>query len=236
MINPEEKNIKNKIDNLSDIDLFINDSQLWERLETRLVQKKTRKNRFALYWLSAGAVVISLSFYLFLSPANTSPLTHSVTKNTATSIPQPNPETIIQYKPVTPKITQRPTTNVVEHVTLKDSLQDNTMPQKILATDVVILHSIDIPVLSEHSKDLLQYPIVFKAQRVTTLSLPTIPDEMMERESFARRALRQIRNFNTEGKIDLRELNIEPRNVWAYLERSFFHDTTKTTKLNPYKP
>jgi hypothetical protein len=49
----------------------------------------------------------------------------------------------------------------------------------------------------------------------------------LKRERFSKRLFRQIKSFNTEGKIDWRELNIEPRNVWAYLERNSKKDSTK---------
>lgn len=229
----EERNIKNKIDKLSDIDVFFNDSNLWDRVENRLDQKKTRKNRFAWYWFAAS-VMVGLSFYFFLSTTNNPPLTHSVTKNTATSILQPKTKTIAQSMPDALK-THVIKKNSVEPIIVKDSVQNNEMQKRLILPELRQLNSIDKPLVAEHSKDIFQHPIEFKAQRVTTLLLPVIPDEMMERESFAKRALRQIRNFNTEGRIDLRELNIEPRNVWAYLERSFFHDTTKITKLQPLK-
>ena len=81
--------------------------------------------------------------------------------------------------------------------------------------------------LEIYNQKTIVYEPKFKVQQVTIVDFPVIPDEMMKRESFAKRAFRQLKSFNTEGKIDWRELNIEPRNVWAYLERNFKYDTTK---------
>ncbi|RYU92930.1 hypothetical protein [Emticicia agri] len=232
---PEEKNIKNKIDNLSDIDVFFNDSQLWERVEAGLDQQEVRISVSVWYWVAASVVLVGLSFYFFLYPATTPPLTHTVIKNTATSIPQSRTEITSQTKPDTPKngVSKKA---IITPMPIQDSIQPDEVQEKMLITEVTPLNSISKTLETENSKDLRKYPVAFKAQRVTTLELPLIPDEMMARESFARRALRQIKNLNTEGKIDLRELNIEPRNVWAYLERSFFHDTTKITTPKSLKP
>lgn len=230
----EEKNIKNKIDTLTDIDVFFNDSHLWERVEARLDQKKNRKSLVVWYWVAAGTVIISLLFYFSLSTTTTRQKNIAMTKNTATSIPQLKPEITVQTRSYTPKIPVAKK-NVVKTITVKDSIQDNRMQGKLQLSDVTQLNPINKTLISGNAKDLSQQPIVFKAQRVTTLDLPIIPDEMMQRESFAKRALRQVRNFGSEGKVDLRELNIEPRNVWAYLERSFFHDTTKITTTKTLK-
>ncbi len=230
---PEEKDIKSKIDNLSDLDLFFNDSHLWERVEGRLEQKKSRKNILALYW-AAASIAIGLSFYFFLSPTTIPPVNIATTKSTATSTPQLKPEIAIRTKILIPKVL--PVKNsTIASVAMKDSVETYELNEKLLSTDVKTLSTIAKPIESTNFKDLLQHPIIFKAQRVTSLTFPVIPDAMMERESFAKRALRQIKNFNTEGKIDLHELNIEPRNVWAYLERSFFHDTTKIINTKPPK-
>lgn len=230
---PEEKDIKSKIDNLSDFDLFFNDSHLWERVEARLEQKKSRKNILALYWVAAS-IAIGLSFYFFLSPTITPPPDIATTKNTATSTPQLLPEIAIRTKTLIPKVLPVKS-NTINPVLIKDSVETHELEERLISTDVETLSAIDKPIESTNLKDILQHPVIFKAQRVTSLTLPVIPDQMMERESFAKRALRQIKHFNTEGKVDLRELNIEPRNVWAYLERSFFHDTTKIINTKPPK-
>ncbi|GAB3506611.1 hypothetical protein [Emticicia fontis] len=231
---PEEKDIKNKIDNLSDLDLFFNDSDLWERVEERLEQKKSRKNLLAWYW-AAASLVVGSTFYFFLSPTDTPQSTYGVTKNTATiSTTTEKPTIVARLEPSVPKVLLRKN-NTIQPVLANDSVETKEFEERLLTLDVARLQSIDKPIESTTSKDLGLHPIAFKAQRVTSLILPVIPDRMMERESFAKRALRQMKHFNTEGKVDLRELNIEPRNVWAYLERSFFHDTTKVTNTKPPK-
>ncbi|RFS18412.1 hypothetical protein [Emticicia sp. C21] len=230
---PEEKDIKSKIDNLSDLDLFFNDSDLWKRVEGKLDKKKSRKNILALYW-AAASIAIGLSFYFFLSPT-IPPVDIATTKSTATSTPQLTPEIVIRTKTLIPKVLPVKNSTIPPAV-MKDSVESYELNERLLSTDVETLSAIAKPIESTNFKDILQYPVVFKAQRVTSLNFPVIPDQMMERESFAKRALRQIKHFNTEGKIDLRELNIEPRNVWAYLERSFFHDTTKIISSKPLKP
>lgn len=231
---PEEKDIKSKIDNLSDLDLFFNDSDLWKRVEERLDQKKSRKTLFAWYWVAAS-VVIGLSFYFFVTPTITPQSAYDVTKKPATiSATTVKPEIEIRTKSLIPKVLAV-RSNTINHLSTKDSVETHEVKEKLLSADIAALNAINKPIESTNFKDLLQHPVFFKAQRITSLNLPEIPEKMMERESFARRALRQIKNFNTEGKIDLRELNIEPRNVWAYLERSFFHDTTKTTHIKSPK-
>ena len=231
---PEEKDIKSKIDNLSDLDLFFNDSNLWERVEKELDKKKGRKTVLAWYWAAASLVIIGLSFYFFLTPANTPQSDIAATKTATTSTTTLKLEISVRPKIFIPKVLPAKN-NTINPVSTNDSVESHESEERILSTDILVLTSIDKPIESTYSKDLLQRPIIFKAQRVTSLTLPVIPDKMMERESFAKRALRQIKHFNTEGKVDLHELNIEPRNVWAYLERSFFHDTTKITNTKPPK-
>jgi hypothetical protein len=231
---PEEKDIRSKIDNLSDLDLFFNDADLWKRVEARLDQKKSRKTLFAWYWVAAS-IAIGLSFYFFIHPTADPQSTIVATKKTATiSTTTIKPEVAIRTKTLIPEVLPVKS-NTINHLITKDSVENHESAERLLNTDIAALHAIKKTIESTNFKDLLQHPIAFKAQRVTSLTLPVIPDEMMERETFARRALRQIKQFNTEGKIDLRELNIEPRNVWAYLERSFFHDTTKIILTKPPK-
>lgn len=223
---PEEKNIKNKIDNLSNLDVFFNDSHLWELVEGRLDQEKAQRRLSAWYWVAASVVLVGVSFYAFLVSTITPPINIATTKTVSTTILQEPPEIIVQPKSITPKTSLRKS-RTVTLIIIKDSIQSVEQNGKLLANEITKLNSIDKPLVFANTKDLLQYPIDFTAQRVTTLSLPVIPDAMMKQESFGKRALRQLKNFNTEGKIDLRELNIEPKNVWAYLERSFIHDTIK---------
>ena len=231
---PEEKDIKNKIDNLCDLDVFFNDSHLWERVEARLDQKKKHRSILGWYWMAASLIIGALS-YFFLLPAATNPQSkYIVTKPAATPTTIIKPRIGIELKPHTPP-TSLSKNKEIEPIPIKENTEETKPEEKLLTVEVTQLNAINKTLLITTPKDILQHPIAYKAQRVATLTLPVIPDKMMERESFAKRALRQVRHFNTEGKIDLRELNIEPLNVWAYLERSFFHDTTKITNTKPPK-
>ena len=114
---------------------------------------------------------------------------------------------------------------LVKPETQKDNGKIEETNERLTLTSLNYLKTTGKLSLPVSTKDTILYAITYKAQRVTTMNLPVIPDAMMKRESFAKRAFRQIKSFNTEGKIGWRELNIEPRNVWAYLGRSFIADT-----------
>ncbi|MCU0326378.1 MAG: hypothetical protein MUF45_14160 [Spirosomaceae bacterium] len=224
----EEQNIKNKIDDLSDLDLYLDDSQLWGRLEERLDEKKnTRRNAAWLWSMAASLLIGGLFYWVFIIKSSRSENITFHHQNIATKSTQTKaihkPKDAVKYKPIQ---TQKEAQVVDNQLSIEESGEvllgkrltyktENIEPKK--SFDSVLITSKNI-----------NPTINFNTQNVTVLNLPIIPDEMMKREGFAKRLFRQIKNFNTEGKIDWRELNIEPRNVWAYLERNFRYDTTKT--------
>lgn len=227
----EEQNIKKKIENLSemeftDLDMDFDDADLWNKLEARLDEKEPRK--FKPLWLWWAAASLLLGVFLFNS-FNENPhvqVINEVTKPTTTTKSTPKKE-----KPIEAGSKRRYETKATKPQ--KEILGEEVIKEEILNRKQLDfqLSSIDFsPKFDSISvnKKTIVYEPKFKAQQVTIVDFPVIPDELMKRESFAKRAFRQLKSFNTEGKIDWRELNIEPRNVWAYLERNFKYDTTKT--------
>ncbi|PLK43143.1 hypothetical protein [Emticicia sp. TH156] len=221
---PEEQNIKEKIDGLSDLDVFFNDTKLWERLEPRLEQSKARKQKAVWLWAAACLAITGLSFYFYLLPVDKQQKIYAVTPPPAKSN-----TTITKEKPapLKQKVNKLQRVALPKPETKKENVEIEETNERLMLTDLNYLKTTGKLSMLPSAKDTVQYAITYKAQRVTTLNLPVIPGEMMKRETFAKRAFRQIKSFNTEGKIDWRELNIEPRNVWAYLGKSFIVDTSQ---------
>lgn len=221
----EEQNIKHKIENLSegefaDLDMDFDDTDLWNRLEERLDEKKPRKQKPLWLWWVAASLLLGVFFFVDFKESES---------NIQTMVsPKKNSVKLREELRVTPwSKTNKQKTIQKEAITNIPLVEKPAEEQKKLNIKLE-------PLLSKSHFDSLTYnpkTIVyepkFKVQQVTIVDFPVIPDEMMKRESFAKRAFRQLKSFNTEGKIDWRELNIEPRNVWAYLERNFKYDTTK---------
>lgn len=229
----EELNIKHKIENLSegefaDLDMNFDDTDLWNRLEARLDEKKPRKPKTLWLWWAAASLLVGVFFFNNFSENPSSQVLKSDKRPLKTTKSTPKKEEVIEKGIKTNyeiKITE-PKNEI--HLKLDEKLlEEDFLTKKQIDFE---LSSIDFnPKLDSISvtKKMIVYEPKFKVQQVTVVDFPVIPDEMMKRESFAKRAFRQLKNFNTEGKIDWRELNIEPRNVWAYLERNFKYDTTK---------
>lgn len=222
----EEQNIKHKIENLSegdfaDLDLDFDDTDLWNRLEARLDEKKPRKQKTLWLWWAAASLFLGVFFFVDFK--------ESESNIQAMVSPKKNFVKLREELRVTPwskknkqKIIQK------EAITNIPLVEKQAEEQKKLNIKLEpLLSKSNFDSLTYNPKTITYEPR-FKVQQVTIVDFPVIPDELMKRESFAKRAFRQLKSFNTEGKIDWRELNIEPRNVWAYLERSFKYDTTKT--------
>lgn len=228
----EEKNIKQKIENLShmdmsDIDLYFDDANLWNRLEERLDEKKPRKPKFLWLWWTAASLLIGVFFINKLTQnsenqaINTSINPIETTKSTPKRIEKT--QAVNKHKK---EIEGTPNTLVFKP---KEAIsQEEFLTEKPINAELSKIYSKPKFDSISVNKKTIVYEPKFKVQQVTVVDFPVIPDEMMKRESFAKRAFRQLKSFNTEGKIDWRELNIEPRNVWAYLERNFKYDSTKT--------
>ncbi len=227
----EEQNIKQKIENLSDLDIFFDGSDLWNRLEEKLDKKEVKKPTFL--WLWAAAACIVLGMFLFVE-LREKPLQQSlvlekedngiVAKYPTRSVGRPNPSPIGGGRN-----NSLPIGESWEGITLQSTdnqIVTKEIEQKQLNFELTKLNPKTKIDSIYFNKKAIAYEPKFKAEQVTIVDFPLIPDAMMMRESFAKRAFRQLKNFNTEGKIDWRELDIEPRNVWAYLERNFKYDTT----------
>ncbi len=229
----EELNIKHKIENLSesefaDLDMSFEDSDLWNRLEERLDEKKPRKQKPLWLWWVAASLLLGVFFFNKFSENTQSQVLKSEINPIKTTKSTPKKEEVIEKE-------------IKNNYRIKVAKPQNEIPlkpdEKLLKEEFLIKKQIDFelsridfqPKLDSISvnKKTIVYEPKFKAQQVTIVGFPVIPNELMKRESFAKRAFRQLKSFNTEGKIDWRELNIEPRNVWAYLERNFKYDTTK---------
>jgi hypothetical protein len=215
----EEQHIKQKIENLSDLDFYVDDADLWNRLEGRLDEKKPQKPKFL--WAAAASLIIGMFFFVRFEE-NTPPK--------ITILPKENIKT--QTEQATKFTPKKDSKIIVKQKTLNNESVDSQVfveeigQAKRLAFELDELSFKDnFDSLSFNKKAISVQP-KFKLQQVTVVDFPIIPDEMMKREVFAKRLFRQVKSFNTEGKIDWRELNIEPRNVWAYLERNFKYDTT----------
>lgn len=221
----EEQNIKKKIENLSemeftDLDMDFDDTDLWNKLEERLDEKKPRKQKPLWLWWAAASLLLGVFFFVDFK--------ESESNIQAMVFPKKNSVKLREELHVTPwskknkqKIIQK------EAITNRPLVEKPAEEQKKLDIKLeLLLSKSNFDSLTYNPKTIAYQP-KFKAQQVTIVDFPVIPDELMKRESFAKRAFRQLKSFNTEGKIDWRELNIEPRNVWAYLERNFKYDTTK---------
>lgn len=219
----EEKNIKHKIENLSEsefADLDFDDTDLWNRLEERLDEKKPRKQKTLWLWWAAASLLLGVFFFVNFK--------ESESNIQAMVSPKKNSVKLREELRVTPwskknkqKIIQK---EAITNIPLVEKPAEGQKKLNIKLEPLLSKSNFDS--LTYNQKTIVYEP-KFKAQQVTIVDFPVIPDELMKRESFAKRAFRQLKSFNTEGKIDWRELNIEPRNVWAYLERNFKYDTTK---------
>ncbi len=215
----EEQNIKHKIENFSDTDLYFEDTDLWKRLEERLDEKKPQKQKPLWLWWAAASLLIGGFFLIdFEEPVNTQAMI-STQKNSVKLREEP------RATPWSKKNKQKPIQK--EAITNIPLVEAQAEEQKKLTIELEIVRSkINFDSLI-YNKKTIAYELKFRNEKVTTVDFPLIPDKLMKRENFAKRAFRQLKSFNTEGKIDWRELNIEPRNVWAYLGQSFRYDTTK---------
>ena len=234
----EEQNIKQKIESLSDLDFFMDDTDLWHRLEQKLDKKSARKPKILWLWSAAASLLIGVFLFADFKKKDVPKMgvlakesSEVVAKSTQNPTPCPSPI----GRGVTKFSTPLPIFGEGQGVGLGADNQVVTQ-EKQLNTELKNLHSkTNFDTLVYHRRAIVFEP-KFKIEQVTVIDFPVIPDAMMKREVFAKRLFRQIKSFNTEGKIDWRELNIEPRNVWAYLERNFKYDTTsiqnkKQTKL-----
>lgn len=229
----EEQNIKHKIENLSesefaDLDMDFDDTDLWNRLETRLDEKKPRKQKPLWLWWAAASLLLGVFFLNKFSENTQSQVLNSETNPIKTTKSTPKKDEVIEKE-------------IMNNYETKVAKLQNEIPlksdEKLLKEEFLIKKQIDFELSSidfspkfdsiSVNKKTIVYEPKFKVQQVTIVDFPVIPDELMKRESFAKRAFRQLKSFNTEGKIDWRELNIEPRNVWAYLGRNFKYDSTK---------
>lgn len=227
----EEEHIKQKIENLSDLDTYFDDSDLWNRLEERLDEKEPNKRRLLWLWSAAACLLIGAFFLVEFNE-----------KEVPQAIVLPKEKIEITHKNATKSTLKNE--NKKNNLNLKKDIQSidsqvfikEQIAEKQLSIELEKLTFKDnFDTLSFNKKTIAHLP-KFKTEQVTIVDFPIIPDELMKREVFAKRLFRQIKSFNTEGKIDWRELNIEPRNVWAYLGRNFKYDTTsiqnkKHTKL-----
>lgn len=226
----EEQNIKYKIENLSesefaDLDMDFDDTDLWNRLEARLDEKKTRKPRILWLWWAAASLLVGVFFFNNFSENPSSQVLKSDKRPLKTTKSTPKKEEVIRVE--IKRRYETKTTKPQNELLEEEVINEEVLNRKQLDYQ---LSRIDFqPKLDSISvtKKTIVYEPKFKAQQVTVVDFPIIPDALMKRESFAKRAFRQLKSFNNEGKIDWRELNIEPRNVWAYLERNFKYDTTK---------
>ena len=227
----EEQNIKHKIENLSDTDLDFDDTNLWHRLEERLDEKKPRKQKPLWLWWVAASVLIGGFFLIdFEEPVNTQAMI-SPQKNSVKLGEELGKEP--SATPWSKKSKQKPIQKeAIINIPFVEVQAEE--PKKLTVELKIILSKTNLDSFP-YNKKTLAYEPKFNTERVTVVDFPVIPDKLMKRENFAKRAFRQLKSFNTEGKIDWRELNIEPRNVWAYLGQSFRYDTTtisnKKTKL-----
>ncbi|MDZ7936539.1 MAG: hypothetical protein U5M51_16570 [Emticicia sp.] len=225
----EEQNIKQKIENLSDMDmsdmdLYFDDTNLWHKLEERLDEKKPRKPKFLWLWWAAASLLIGV---FFINKLDEKP------KNQAINVSKVPVEST-KSTPKRVEITQIKQINAIKEAPnelffkLEEvRSQEELFTEKRMNAELSKIESkTKFDSLSVNKKTIAYQP-KFQIQQVTIVDFPEIPDELMQRESFAKRAFRQLKSLNTEGKIDWRELNIEPRNVWAYMERNFKYDTTK---------
>lgn len=226
----EEQNIKHKIENISDIemadmDLFFDDTDLWNRLEERLDEKKPRKQKPLWLWWAAASLLLGVFFLNKFNVNQQNQVLNSETKSIKTTKSTPKKEEVSKNE-----------SKQIEYVKKIEKPQNEIPNEKLIKEEFLTRKQIDFELsiidfnpkfdsISVNKKTIVYEP-KFKVQQVTVVDFPVIPDALMKRESFAKRAFRQLKNFNTEGKIDWRELNIEPRNVWAYLERNFKYDTT----------
>ncbi|GAB2628884.1 hypothetical protein GCM10027035_23480 [Emticicia sediminis] len=220
----EEQNIKHKIENLSegefaDLDMDFDDTDLWNRLEGRLDDKKPRKQKPLWLWWVAASLLLGVFFFVDFK--------ESESNIQAMVSPKKNSVKLREELRVTPwskknkqKIIQK---EAITNIPLVEKPAEEQKKLNIKLEPLLSKSNFDS---LTYNKKTIAYEPKFKVQQVTIVDFPVIPDELMKRESFAKRAFRQLKSFNTEGKIDWRELNIEPRNVWAYLERSFKYDTT----------
>lgn len=227
----EEQNIKQKIENLShmdmsDIDLYFDDANLWNRLEERLDEKKPRKQKPLWLWWAAASLLIGVFFLSKLEqkPENQAISTSIKPIKTTKSTPKRIEKTQAVNKH---KKEIEGTPNTLVFKPEEAISQEEFLTEKPINIELSTIYSKSKFDSISVNKKAIVYKPKFKIQQVTVVDFPEIPDALMKRESFAKRAFRQLKSFNTEGKIDWRELNIEPRNVWAYLGRNFKYDTTK---------
>lgn len=226
----EEQNIKQKIENLShmdmsDIDLYFDDANLWNRLEERLDEKKPRKPKFLWLWWAAASLLIGVFFLSKLEQKTENKAINTSIKPIKTT--KSTPKRIETTQAVTKRkkeIEETPNALVFKDEAIS---QEGLLTEKPINVELSKIYSKSKFDSISINKKAIVYEPKFKTQQVTVVDFPEIPDVLMKRESFAKRAFRQLKSFNTEGKIDWRELNIEPRNVWAYLGRNFKYDTTK---------
>ncbi len=217
----EEQNIKQKIESISDLDMYFDDSDLWNRLEEKLNEKTPKKQKFLWLWSAAACLLMGVFFLVefkkkevqqvMILPKEKIEITQKkATKSTLKNEPNKvvlnignDIQNIDNQIVIEDKVTQKQLNFELNRLTFKDNFDTLTFNKKTIV-----------------------YQPKFKIEDVTIVDFPIIPDELMKREVFAKRLFRQIKSFNTEGKIDWRELNIEPRNVWAYLGRNFKYDST----------
>ncbi len=295
----EEQNIKHKIENLSDTDLYFDDTNLWQRLEEHLDEKKPQKQKLLWLWWAAASLLIGGFFLMdfernevtqvIILPKEEAEVVTKIGKKRAISTvfdltPNPSPkergvksppfwgglggvlsenttfdstfETPTRLAPkergafqgvespplgggaISAKFRIRSYNDTKTNFFVKNTDSQAVMKDILDERNIFSLEKITpkykIDSFLVNKKTIIDEP-KFKIERVTVVDFPLIPDQLMKRENFAKRAFRQIKSFNTEGKIDWRELNIEPRNVWAYLGQNFKYDTTtisnKKTKL-----
>ncbi len=228
----EEQNIKQKIENISDFDLYFDDSDLWNRLEEKLDKKEAKKPSFI--WLWSAAACLILGVFLFINfrekpvqqslVLEKSPTQPSLTGSDRRFGTLKVPNSIEKKYLITQN--QNSQTNFYKTQHIDSQLVTDENNQKNLNFELSKLNPKTKIDSLEFNKKAIAYEPKFKVEKVTIVDFPLIPDGLMVRENLAKRVFRQVKNFNTEGKIDWRELNIEPRNVWAYLERNFKYDTT----------
>lgn len=227
----EEEHINQKIDNISDIDMYFDDSDLWNRLEERLDEKTPKKRRFLWLWSAVACLILGVFFLVDFNK-----------KEAPQAVILPKEKIEIIHKNATKSTLKNESKKVVLNSGNDTQSADNQniiedeVTQKQLSIELNKLTFKDNFDTLSFNKKAITFQPKFKTEQVTIVDFPIIPDELMKREVFAKRLFRQIKSFNTEGKIDWRELNIEPRNVWAYLGRNFKYDTTsiqnkKHTKL-----
>ena len=180
----EEEHIKQKIENVSDLDMYFDDSDLWNRLEERLDEKTPKKRKFLWIWSAAACVLMGVFFFVEFKKKEIlqamilpkSPSQPSVTA----AAPIGRAKSPFISKTIENKI-------IVGQVIDSQSIREEIVKQKQLNIELNKLTFKDNFDTLSFNKKTITYQPKFKIEDVTIVDFPIIPDALMKREVFAKR-------------------------------------------------